>query len=196
MIKRRLPFTLILLMTMLSCEIAQAVPVDEFELKTAYLYNFALFTTWPASWPPESSGNMAICTIGEDGFGTSIEQLHNRKVRGKRVVVRRAIALEQAPSCHMLYIAESERQNMPAILESLRGSSVLTISEAANVNSLKEESGGALPSPVPVSTPPVRSVVTLILDNKRLVFEVDSAAARQAGLTMSSRLLYLARHVY
>jgi hypothetical protein len=194
MLKRSLHMLLpMLLMTILSCGLVHAVQVDEFELKTAYLYNFVLFTTWPASWPPEMGNTIGVCTIGDDRFGNSIEQLHNRKVRGKRVVVRRAIALEQAPSCHMLYIAESERQNMATIIESLRGSSVLTISEASSANALKEEGGG---TPMPAATPPLRCVITLILDNKRLVFEVDSEAAKQAGLTMSSRLLYLARHVY
>lgn len=197
MMTRSLHILLLFLLTLLSLETANAVQVDEFELKTAYLYNFALFTTWPASWAPENGDTMTICTIGEDRFGTSIEQLHNRKVRTKRLVVRRAIALEQAPLCHMLYIAESEQQNMAAILESLRGSSVLTISDAFTGSPLTE--GGSVPAaPAAASAtgPSPRCAITLVLDNKRLMFEVDSAVTKQAGLTMSSRLLYLARHVY
>lgn len=198
MMTRRLHILLLFLLTMLSLETANAVQVDEFELKTAYLYNFALFTTWPASWLPESGDTIKICTIGDDRFGTAIEQLHNRMVRTKRLVVRRAIALEQAPLCHMLYIAESERQNMATILESLRGSSVLTISDALTDPLLSEGSSGASVAPAAASAigPSPRCAITLVLDNKRLMFEVDSAVTKQAGLTMSSRLLYLARHVY
>lgn len=171
--------------------IANAEQVSEYELKTAYLYNFALFVTWPA----ENGKPITICTIGEDRFGSSIEQLHNRKVRDKRLVVRRAIDLKQAPDCHMLYIAESEHQNMPAILESLRGSSVLTISDAPLAEAALKEESNALAAAVSAGTP-LRSIITLILENKKLMFEVDSAAAKQAGLTMSSRLLFLAKHVY
>ena len=40
-------FLAVALMTLLSLP-AKAVQVEEYELKTAYLYNFALFTTWPA----------------------------------------------------------------------------------------------------------------------------------------------------
>lgn len=181
------------MLAMLSLGTANAVQVGEYELKTAYLYNFALFTTWPASWAPENGNTMTICTIGDDKFGTSIEQLHNRQIRGKRLEVRRAVSLEQAPSCHMLYIAENERQNMAVILEALRGSSVLTISDAPTSDTPREVKGG---TSMPTAAPPVRSMITLILENKKLMFEVDSTAAKQAGLTMSSRLLYLARHVY
>lgn len=200
MMSRNLHILVMFVAAMLSFETAYAVQVDEYELKTAYLYNFALFTTWPASWAPENGDSLTICTIGEDRFGTSIEQLHNRKVREKRLVVRRSITLEQAPSCHMLYIAESERQNMAAILDSLRGSSVLTISEAPARASPKEEGGmpqvKAEVASASAAAPPSHTIITLILDNKRLMFEVDSVAAKQAGLTMSSRLLYLARHVH
>ena len=171
--------------------IANAEQVSEYELKTAYLYNFALFVTWPA----ENGKAITICTIGEDRFGSSIEQLHNRKVRNKHLVVRRAIDLEQAPACHMLYIAESERHNMPVILESLRGSSVLTISDAPFEGAALKEEGDVLAAAVSAGMP-LRSIITLILENKKLMFEVDSAAAKQAGLTMSSRLLFLAKRVY
>jgi hypothetical protein len=180
------------LVTALPPVTVHALQVDEFELRTAYLYNFALFTTWPADWPPENGTTMAVCTLGEDRFGAALEQLHNRKVRGKRLVVRRSIALEQASACHMLYIAESERQHMAAILESLRGTSVLTISEAQSGDKLKEGDG----TMTATSAMPARTIISLVLENRKLMFEVDSTAARQAGLTMSSRLLYLARRVY
>lgn len=162
---------------------SRSTEVGEYELKTAYLYNFVLFTTWPATWGPETGDAIAVCTIGSDQFGASIEQLHGRKIRGKRIIVRRGIQLEQAPLCHMLYIAESELGNMGAILDSLRGTSVLTVSDAP----AGEKAAASMP---------VRCVITLILEDKRLMFEVDSAAARQAGLSMSSRLLYLAHRVY
>jgi len=170
--------------------LANAAQVSEYELKTAYLYNFALFVTWPSEIDP----TITVCTIGEDRFGASIEQLHNRKARGKRLEVHRAVDLKRASSCHMLYIAQSEQQNMAAILDALRGSSVLTISDLPLANAPKAD-GDVVVVSAPVDTPP-RSTITLILENKRLMFDVDAAAARQAGLTMSSRLLYLARQVY
>ena len=191
MLMRTLHILALLIAALHPPSIANAEQVSEYELKTAYIYNFALFVTWPS----ENGKAITICTIGEDRFGSSIEQLHNRKVRDKRLVVHRAIDLKQAPACHMLYIAESERQNMATILESVRGSSVLTISDAPLAVAGLKEGGDALTTAVSAGMP-VRSIITLILENKKLMFEVDSAAAKQAGLTMSSRLLFLAKHVY
>jgi len=31
---------------------ARGDDVPEYELKAAFVYNFALFTEWPADWPP------------------------------------------------------------------------------------------------------------------------------------------------
>jgi hypothetical protein len=170
--------------------LANAAQVSEYELKTAYLYNFALFVTWPS----ETNTTITICTIGEDRFGATIEQLHNRKARGKRLVVQRAVDLKQAPACHMLYIAQSEQQNMAAILNALRGTNVLTISDLPLANSLN--AGEVADKTAAPAAVPLRGIITLVLENKRLMFDVDAAAAKQAGLIMSSRLLYLARQVY
>jgi hypothetical protein len=191
MLKRICHLVLLLVAVTIHPLDAGAAQVDEYELKTAYLYNFVLFTTWPAAWPPEASQNITICTIGDDQFGSAIEQLHGRKIRGKRLVVRRSIDLEQAPACHMLYIAESEQGKLAGILESLRGTSVLTISDA-----LVESDSNAPAAGPSAANVHARCMITLILEDKRLMFEVDSTAIRQAGLAMSSRLLYLARRVY
>ncbi|HYG31983.1 MAG TPA: YfiR family protein, partial [Methylophilaceae bacterium] len=150
--------------------LANAAQVSEYELKTAYLYNFALFVTWPS----ETDTTISICTIGEDRFGATIEQLHNRKARGKRLVVHRTVNLEQAPSCHILYIAQSEQQNLATILDALRSSSVLTVSDLSLAGTLKTGDEAAMAA-TPV-TPPLRSIITLVLENKRLMFDVDAAS--------------------
>lgn len=182
-------FLAVALMTLFSLP-AKAVQVEEYELKTAYLYNFALFTTWPAE-ALAGSDSIVICTMGNDRFGSHIEQLQGRKVRDKQLVVRRGVDLEQASSCHMLYIAENDHEKMAVILEALRGTNVLTVSDILQAQSETTRGAGNLA----VDKAP-RCMIMLILEEKRLMFEVDSTAASQAGLTMSSRLLHLARHVY
>ena len=189
---RRILYSLTLAATVISSLSAQAVQVNEYELKTAYLYNFALFVTWPVTLLEDNDNTIGICTIGKDQFGNSIDQLHNRKLREKRLVVRRSVDLKQAASCHMLYIAESERPNIPAIMESLRGASVLTIIDAPVRPAMNH---GIDPITI-ASGPASPSIITLFFEDNKLMFEVNSAAAKQAGLTISSRLLYLARQVH
>ena len=152
-------------------------PVQEHELKTAFLYNFVLFTQWPADSTQENSPYINVCTIGQDPFGPVLEQLQGRKIRDKRIFLKREVSLDQVRDCHLLYISANEPENLARIREQLRDSSVLTVSD---LNPASSE----------------RTIINMIIDNKRLVFDVDMMSARQARLMMSSKLLRLARRVY
>ena len=190
---RRVYFSLMLVILVCQPIMACAESVQEYELKTAYLYNFALFTLWPQDWSPETGNSMSICTIGQDQFGPALDQLQGRKVREKRLIVHRAVSLEEAHTCHVLYIAVSEQENMAKIYETLRNSSVLTVTDF----------NAALPMRNMISTTsdsaeimPTKGIINMAVENQRLVFEVDTKGARQARLVMSSKLLHLAKRVY
>ena len=190
---RRVYLSLMLVILVCQPIMACAESVQEYELKTAYLYNFALFTLWPQDWSPETGNSMSICTIGQDQFGPALDQLQGRKVREKRLIVHRAVSLEEAHTCHVLYIAVSEQENMAKIYETLRNSSVLTVTDF----------NAALPMRSMISTPsdsaeimPTKGIINMTVENQRLVFEVDTTGARQARLVMSSKLLHLAKRVY
>src|SRR5215470_16225345 len=45
-----------------------AQPSREYLLKTAFVFNFARYTTWP---PPSPDGPFYFCILGEDDFGTA-----------------------------------------------------------------------------------------------------------------------------
>lgn len=190
---RRVYLSLMLVILVCQPIMAYAEAVQEYELKTAYLYNFALFTLWPQDWSPETGNSMSICTIGQDQFGPTLDQLQGRKIREKRLIVHRAVSLEEAHTCHVLYIAVSEQENMAKIYETLRNSSVLTVTDF----------NAALPMRNMINAPsdsaeimPTKGIINMTVENQRLVFEVDTAGARQARLVMSSKLLHLAKRVY
>ena len=90
-----------LLLIVLLCGAApnHAGPVQEYELKTAFLYNFILFTLWPNESGPESSPYINVCTIGQDSFGPVLEQIQGRKIREKRLFLRREVSLDQIRDC-------------------------------------------------------------------------------------------------
>lgn len=168
---------LFLFLLMWVSSLCMADPVQEYELKTAFLYNFVLFTQWSADSPQENSAYLNICTIGPDHFGPVLEQLQGRKIREKRVFLKREVDIDQVRDCHLLYISAIEPEILARIREQLRDSSVLTVSDLN-----------------PASTE--RTIINMVIDNKRLVFDVDIVSAKQAKLVMSSKLLRLARRVY
>lgn len=151
---------------------AQAVP--EYELKAAFIYNFALFVDWPAE--ARKDGPFVLCLAGRDPFGAAIDALDGKPVKSQKLTVRRIPDLREPGGCHMLYIAPAEEFRLDRILESIAGRPVLTIADAEGW------SGRGV-------------MINLAMRQGRLVFDVNLDAVKRAALNMSSRLLQLANSV-
>lgn len=147
-----------------------AAAVGEYELKAAFLYNFASFT----EWPPGAAPGMTVCVLGPDPFGPVLDGLRGKSVQGVPIEVRRLTALSEARGCRILFLGSGED---PAALAALRTSPVLTVADSRDA-----ARRGVM--------------IGLFVDGGRIGFEVNTGAAGSAGLTLSSKLLRLARQVY
>lgn len=145
----------------------------EYDVKTAFLYNFALFTEWPARAPP----GMVYCLLGDDRFGQSLDALASGRLRGGSVEVQRLPATSGVAKCHVLFIAARDSDGLRRGVEAARGLPVLTVSDAPL----------ALAAGV---------MIAMAYESNRVVFDVNLDPARQAGLSLSSKLLRLARAVH
>ena len=76
---------------------SQAIP--EYTMKAAYLYNFALLTTWPTSAP---TGPFTLCLYGQDTFGPALEALNGKEVNGQTIQVRHIERVENALQCRLI----------------------------------------------------------------------------------------------
>jgi hypothetical protein len=149
----------------------------EYELKAAFLLNFAQFVQWPAESPASKSGPVILGVLGKDPFGPEIARaLGDRTINGRHVIMRHFASLPEARNCHVLFISSSEEAQLDQILRSLVNSSVLTVSDIARF----ADSGGA---------------IGLFQDGTRVSFEVNLEAANAAGLKINSDLLALAKAV-
>ncbi len=155
----------------------QAQEVGEYELKAAYLYNFALFTTWPSEAMADKGQFLYLCVLGTDPLGPALDALAGKRVQERRIAVRRLAAPEEAPGCHVLYLHGGEREAPPRFLDVLRQAPVLTVTDA----------------PEPWRR---EMAIHLAIERGRLVFEVNLEPVQRARLTLSSRLLQLARKVH
>jgi hypothetical protein len=156
---------------------ALAQDVSEYQLKSALLYNFALFTEWPPESLPDTGTPLNYCVIGEDHFGAALDALGEKQVNNRRIAVRRITRADSAASCHVLFISRSEQGNVERILDAVRGRPVLTVMDQEGM-----AQRGVM--------------VNLFLDNRRIGFEVNAEAAKRARLNLSSKMLRLARAVY
>jgi hypothetical protein len=152
-----------------------AQPVPEYELKAAFVYNFALFTDWPADTFFEG-GILNICINPSSAMRQPLSGLGDRTVKGKRIAVLPLATLDKLRACHVLFVDSGDRERWLQLRKSLGGASVLTISD-------DEDIGHA------------GSVIALGAEGKRMVFDIDLRAARDARLVLSSKLLRLARTV-
>jgi hypothetical protein len=156
---------------------AQAPAAGEYQVKAAFLYNFAKFVEWPPSSFSDASASLQICVLGRDPFGDALRNITKEKIiNGHKLEVRQVADLQQARSCHILFVASSGTTPVKQIVDGLRGASVLTVGDTKGF----AQQGG---------------MINFVLENDRVQFEVSSKAAEEAGLKISSKLLSVAKLV-
>jgi hypothetical protein len=169
------PYLCALLLTVnVSFLSAQKPPSQEYQLKAAFLFNFTQFVEWPANIFSSAKAPIVIGILGEDPFGSYLDEIvSGEEINGHPLVVQRYHSTEEIKTCHILFINLPKVIKQEQILSTLKGKSILSVGEATNF--IKE--GGM--------------IKFSMVDNK-IHFQINPEAAKEAGLTISSKLLRLA----
>ena len=147
---------------------------SEYAIKAAVLYKFASFVVWPDS---NSSAPLRIGVLGEDPFGPALDEVvKGKNVNGRRFEIHRLRPGQDPNQVQILFIGETDRKKLRALLERLRRTAILTVADMPGFC----ENGG---------------MIRLGLENNHISLEVNPEAADRAGLQFSSKLLSLARIV-
>jgi uncharacterized protein DUF4154 len=121
-----------------------------------------------------------IGILGTDPFGTIIDQIvQDKKIGARGFVVKRLKRGNDAKAlrdCKILFVSASEKAHMDEVVQIVKGLPILTVGETPGF----AERGG---------------IIRFTVEDNRVRFEVNLEAAHQAELTISSRLLTLARIV-
>jgi hypothetical protein len=149
-------------------------PVPEPDMKAAYVFNFAVFTEWPQEALAVGEPIRVCANPGAPLFA-SLNRLGEKLVNGHRLAVIRHPGFNLR-SCHVLVLGSADRERWAQIRRELAGAHVLTVSDDSAISD-----DGAM--------------IGMSVDNARIGFDVDMGAARGARLTLSSKLLRLARSV-
>jgi hypothetical protein len=145
---------------------------QEYALKAAFLYNFILFTEWPAT----AGSTLKVCIYGRDPFGDNLDKLRGKNAHTRTVTIHRTNRLSDLKDCQVVFIAPSAIGQLSEIHETLRGRPVLTVSDSH------------------IATLGV--AINMFTEQNKVTFEINLPAARNAGLSISSKLLKLAGEVY
>jgi len=157
---------------------AQEAPqAPEYRIKAAFLYNFTLYTEWPASAFEKADSPIVVAIAGEDPFGSEMDlAVRGKTVRGRTIEVRRYAHASDVTKCHLVYLANSQVDELPGLLRRFPEGKPLTVGETEDF----ARSGG---------------VIRLFVDENKVRFEVNTDAAGRSRLKLSSKLLQLAKIV-
>ncbi len=146
--------------------------LPEYRLKAAFLYNFVSFTEWPA----DVGATINLCIYGADPFLAEIDPLDGKSVGSRKIELLRKKSIEGLKGCHVVFVADSAFTQMPRVVEAVRDMPVLIVADTPGA--VRE---GAM--------------LNMNLAHGRVNIEANVVAARNARLTISSKLLRLATEV-
>jgi hypothetical protein len=156
---------------------ARAESSREYQIKAAFLFNFAQFVKWPGDSFTSADAPFCIGILGDDPFGSTLEQItRGEAIDNHRLTVVRAQRIEDLKACQMIFVSRSEGDHLEQILSQLDSKPILTVSE---VNSFAHNGG---------------DIGFYLMDGK-VRFEINPQSARRCGLKISSQLLNLGKVV-
>lgn len=167
------------------------------KIKAAFLYNFINFVDWPEEEIANNDRPITIGIIGSRDFLKALGPIKQKRIKGKKIVVKYfsgyerlkkppkaddlqwSKKIETLKTCHILFLCTGDFvpiESSGRIIRALKGSPVLTVGETNGFL----ESGG---------------IINFLMENERVCFEMNNAAAKQAKLKIRSKLLRLAKRV-
>jgi hypothetical protein len=150
---------------------------EEYSVKAAFLFHFAQFVEWPEETFKEADTPLTYCTIGDDPFQGSLDAALGGKAIGARSFrVLHFKQPQEIQGCQVLFVGSGEKRRLPEILARVRTNSVLTVGESEHF----AQEGG---------------MIGFVLEENKIRFEINLAAAQKGKLKISSRLLALAKNV-
>ena len=101
---------------------AQSKVATEYQVKSAFMINFAKFVEWPPEALGDASPEIILGILGDDPFEDNIESLAGSgKVHDRDLIVKRFKRIEDIKVCHILFISSSEKNRLEEIMESIEG---------------------------------------------------------------------------
>jgi hypothetical protein len=154
--------------------LAQDTVSKEYQIKAAYLYNFAKFVEWP---PQSFTNQLAPLVIGvfdPNPFGSELQTIAvSHQINGRAIVIKPVANAAQAAGVHLLFIGATEDDRVAATLVALNGTGVLTVGESDRFAA----AGG---------------IIRFVRSDDKVRFQINAAAAEHQGLKISAQLLKLA----
>ena len=166
---------LILMLTAGLSSIAAAQTLDEYQVKGAFVLNFAKFIQWPSQAFKTPSDPVVICVLGQDQLAGALRELGGgSSIQGRPAVIRQLTGGQAADGCHILFVGSSEKKRFRSSVGASAG--ILIVGETPGFAA----NGG---------------IINFKLEGGRVRFEINLSEAEREQFHISSKLLSLAQIV-
>lgn len=157
---------------------AQAGTSVEYQIKAAFLFNFAKFVDWPPDAFPSDKSPITLCVFRHDPFGSVLDEIiQGKTINNRAILARRTNELPDLKPCQLVFVDKEADKGLSDVLNSLKGTSALVVGESEG---FAERGGG----------------IQFFLEDNKLRFAINVDAIQRARLNVSSKLLALARIVH
>lgn len=174
LLRRRRCLWFLVLLTSLGSALAQQTVSKEYQIKAAYLYNFAKFVEWPADSFTNSDSPLVIGVFGQNPFGQELQAIAQaHQINGRPIVIRSITSAADAAGVHLMFVCATDDDQAAAILGSLKNTAILTVGESRKFM----DAGG---------------IIDFVRESDKVRFEVSAVEAERHGLKISAQLLKLA----
>ena len=152
---------------------AQSSIAPEYNVKAAFIYNFAKFVEWPDQQPEGPDDPFVLCVLGKGPVRNAFHELKDKRIKNREVDLWYNEEITDPRQCKIIYISASDAGRTAEVLAAVHGKSVLTIGEAPDFL----RSGG---------------IINFTAPGKKIRFEINLQEAVRVRLSISSQLLKLA----
>lgn len=163
-LRRLLPLLLVLL------ALRPAAQTREYQVKALFVYHFGQYVDWPAG--SSAAGTpFVIGVVGNDPFGRFLDDLvREERLDGRPILVQHYASPGEIKNCNILFVGSGAREALAAVA----GKPVLTVGESPDFI----QAGG---------------MIQFYTEQDRIRFIIRPSAAKAVKLTLSSKLLRLAK---
>lgn len=149
---------------------------QEFQLKGAFLFNFARFISWPQATMQSDEEPIHFCVIGTNPFGSVLSKLENKKIQNHPIKVFYLNGSSAAQKCHLAFYHSAASQQHAEISAHFSHQYTLNISDDAGF--IKR--GGD---------------IEFIREKNKIKFIINNSQLKKRGLRPRASLLELATEV-
>lgn len=150
---------------------AEQASYTDANIKAVYILKIIDFVKWE-----DDRSVSEICVVGDDLVGSSLAQVQRASKDYQNLSIQRKTGDASLSGCHVVFISDSAESSLGKILYSLKERSVLTVGDVRNF----AERGG---------------MVGFVVSDKKIKLEVNTKAADEVDVKISSKLLGIAHKV-